>query len=63
MRTIVVYDKKTENVIAAIPEHGEAILRNDIDVSIYDGTEPIFTETQSGVKLSKRKFMINPGEL
>lgn len=46
MTTVVVYKTGTREVLAAIPvEGGDAVCRNDIDFQIYNGTEPIFTET------------------
>lgn len=59
MITVVVYKTGTREVLAAIPvEGGDAVCRNDIDFQIYNGTEPIFTETPRGIVLAENKFMI-----
>ena len=39
----------TKEVLAAIP---------DMEFQIYNGTEPIFTETPGGIVLAENKFMI-----
>lgn len=59
MTTVVVYKTGTREVLAAIPvEGGDAVCRNDIDFQIYNGTEPIFTETLGGMILAENKFML-----
>lgn len=59
MTTVVVYKTDTKEVLAAISvEGGDAVCRNDIDFQIYNGTEPIFTETSGGMVLAENKFMI-----
>lgn len=59
MTTVVVYKNDTKEVLAAIPmEGGDAICRNNIEFQIYNGTEPIFTETPGGIKLAENKFII-----
>lgn len=59
MTTVVVYKTGTGEVLAAIPvEGGDAVCRNDIDFQIYNGTEPIFTETPGGMVLAENKFML-----
>ena len=46
MTTVVVYKTDTKEVLAAIPmDGGDAVCRNDVEFQIYNGTEPIFTET------------------
>lgn len=58
-KTVVVFDKNTKEIVACIPLNGqEAICRKDIDFRIYSGTEPIFTETKSGVILNENIFMM-----
>lgn len=47
MTTVVVYKTDTKEVLAAIPmDGGDAVCRNDVEFQIYNGTEPIFTETR-----------------
>lgn len=59
MTTVVVYKTGTREVLVAIPvEGGDAVCRNDIDFQIYNGTEPIFTETPGGMVLAENKFML-----
>lgn len=61
-QTIVVFDKKTKEIIACIPLSGEeAICRKDVDFQIYNGTEPIFTENGNGVVLNSNAFIWNGG--
>ena len=63
MQTIVVFDKKTKEIIACIPlADGEKwICRKDVDFQIYNGTEPIFTETSNGIVLNTNAFIWNGG--
>ena len=50
MTTVVVYKTDTKEVLAAIPmDGGDAVCRNDVEFQIYNGTEPIFTETPGGI--------------
>lgn len=59
MTTVVVYKTGTREVLTAIPvEGGDAVCRNDIEFQIYNGTEPIFTETPGGMVLAENKFML-----
>lgn len=59
MTTVVVYKTDTKEVLAAIPmDGGDAVCRNDVEFQIYNGTEPIFTETPGGIVLAENKFMI-----
>ena len=59
MTTVVIYKTDTKEVLAAIPmDGGYAICRNDVEFQIYNGTEPIFTETTGGIVLEENKFMI-----
>lgn len=59
-KTVVVYDKETKEIIACIPLSGEqAICRKDVAFQIYNGTEPIFTETGNGIVLNTNAFMMN----
>lgn len=63
MATVVVYDKDTKQILAAIPiDGGDAIARKDVEFRIYNGTEPVFTETPMGPVLAENTFMINMGE-
>lgn len=60
---VVVFDKETKEIIACVPTaDGEAsICRKDVDFQIYNGTEPIFTETKNGVVLNNNAFIWNGG--
>lgn len=62
MTTVVVFDKNTRQVLAAIPlaEGEAAICRNDVGFQIFNGTEPVFTETLTGPILAENKFIFNP---
>lgn len=62
-QTVVVFDKETKEIIACIPlSEGEAaICRKDVDFQIYNGTEPIFTETGNGIVLNSNVFIWNGG--
>lgn len=58
--TVVVFDKKSKEIITCIPINGqEAICKNGVDFKIYNGTEPIFTETSNGVVLNENVFIMN----
>ena len=59
-KIVVVFDKITKEIIACISLSGQdTICRKDVDFKIYNGTEPIFTEIDSGVKLNENNFMMN----
>lgn len=62
-QTIVLFDKETKEIIACIPtSDGEtAICRKDVDFQMYNGTEPIFTETSKGIVLNTNAFIWNGG--
>lgn len=62
-QTVVVFEKETKEIIACIPltEGETAICRKDVDFQIYNGTEPIFTETENGVLLNTNTFIWNGG--
>lgn len=64
MITVVVFDKETREVIAAIPiKNGEpAVCRNDVEFQIFNGTEPVFAETEQGITLAENIIIINPRE-
>ena len=61
MQTVVVFDKETREIIACVPtDDGETgICRKDVDFQIYNGTEPIFTETGNGIVLNTNAFIWN----
>lgn len=59
MTTVVVTDKRTGEVIACVPEYGEAICRNDVEISVFRNTEPIFSDTPDGPVLKQNTFLIN----
>jgi hypothetical protein len=61
VKTLVIFDRNTKDVIACIPEQGEAICMKGVGISLYDGTEPIFLETENGIKVSENSFMLNMG--
>lgn len=57
MRHYVVVDKDTREVIACISDFdNDNILRKDVDLKVYDGTEPVFTKTDNGVLLKDNAF-------
>lgn len=59
MRTIVVMDKITKQVMACIPDTGgDAFVRKDIEIKVYNGTEPIFTVTDNVCRLKENTFLI-----
>lgn len=58
MRNCVICDKDTKEVIACISNTGECILKKGLDVKFYDGTEPVFTETDHGIFLNENAFVI-----
>lgn len=60
MKHYVLVDKDTREVIACISDSGkDDILRKDVDLKVYDGTEPAFTETLHGILLNENAFTIN----
>lgn len=63
MQTVVVFDKETKEIIACIPlaDGEKGICRKDVDFQIYNGTEPIFTETGNGIVLNTNAFIWNGG--
>ena len=57
MKHYVVVNKKTKEVIACISDSGrDNILRKDVDLKVYDGTEPVFTEPDHGILLKDNAF-------
>lgn len=65
MQTVVVFDKETKEIIACVPlaDGEKGICRKDVDFHIYNGTEPIFTETGNGVVLNTNAFIWNGDSL
>ncbi len=63
MTTVVVYEKGTREVIAAIPlANGEAaVCRKDVEFQIFNDTEPVFTEVPGGIILKANSFFLNMG--
>ncbi len=63
MVTVVVYEKDSRSVLAAIPmKDGETgILRKDVEFRIFNGMEPVFEETPTGPVLKNNSFFINLG--
>lgn len=52
-----IVDKKTREVVACISDSGQDnILRKDLDLKVYDGTEPVFIETDHGILLNDNAF-------
>lgn len=63
MQTVVVYQKGTNEVIACVPLDGsECIVRKDVEIKVYDGTEPIFTEKDGYVAVKTNAFLIDFGK-
>lgn len=53
----VLVDKESREVIACISDNGkENILRKDVELKVYEGTEPVFIETDHGVLLKDNAF-------
>lgn len=53
----VLVDKESREVIACISDNGkDDILRKDVDLKVYEGTEPVFTETDHGILLKDNVF-------
>lgn len=63
MITVVVYEKGTRQILAAIPlsENETGFCRNDVEFEIFNDTEPVITETKDGPILKKDSFFINLG--
>lgn len=59
MKTLVIFDENTRDVIACVPENKDSILKKGVGIALYDGTEPIFLETENGIKFQKNGFIIN----
>ena len=60
MKTFVIYEKDSRNVLACFTEDCENyILRNDVEIKVYNDTEPVFTETNDGIKLNENAFTID----
>ena len=59
MRTIVIFDKKTNEVLACVPDNGDCFARKDVGIKAYNGTEPIFNVENGVCKLKKNAFLIN----
>ena len=63
MKTVVVYQKGTKEVIACVPLDGsECIVRKDAEINVYDGTEPVFTEKDGYVAVKTNAFLIDLGK-
>lgn len=62
MQTVVVFNKKTREILVALPlKDGEAgIVRDDVDFAIFNGVEPVFVETPTGPKLKENSFILLP---
>lgn len=59
-QTVVLLDKKTKEILACVPLDGsECICRKDVDVKIYNGTEPVFMEKGDGFVLKENTFILN----
>lgn len=55
----VLVDKKPREVIACISDNSKNdILRKDVELKVYEGTEPVFTETNHGILLKNNVFTI-----
>ncbi len=55
----VLVDKKSREVIACISDNSKNdILRKDVELKVYEGTEPVFTETNHGILLKNNVFTI-----
>lgn len=53
----VLVDKESREVIACISDNSkDDILRKDVDLKVYEGTEPVFTETNHGILLKDNAF-------
>lgn len=57
MKYYVVVEKDTREVLACISDNSkDDILRKDVDLKVYEGTEPVFTETNHGILLKDNAF-------
>ena len=57
---VVVFDRESKEIITCIAISGQdCICRKDVDFKIFNGTEPIFTETKNGIVLNDNVFMLN----
>ena len=57
MKHYVLFDKESKEVIACISDSGrDNILRKDVNLKVYDGTESVFTETDHGILLNENAF-------
>lgn len=53
----VLVDKESREVIACISDNGkDDIVRKDVDLKVYEGTEPVFTEKNHGILLKDNAF-------
>lgn len=62
MQTIVVFDKETRDILAALPlkDGAAGIIRDDVDFEIFNGVEPVFVDTPTGPKLKANSFFLMP---
>lgn len=58
MKSYVICDRGTKEVITCVSDNGECILKKDVEVKFYDGTEPVFVETDHGIFLNENAFTI-----
>jgi hypothetical protein len=57
MKYYVVVEKDTREVLACISDNSkDDILRKDVDLKVYEGTEPVFTEKNHGIFLKDNAF-------
>ena len=57
MKYYVVVEKDTREVLACISDNSkDDILRKDVDLKVYECTEPVFTETNHGIFLKDNAF-------
>lgn len=64
MATIVVYDKGTRQVLAAIPlkESEPSIIHKGVGVRIFpEGTEPVFVDKGGVVSLKDNTYIVDLG--
>lgn len=59
MRTIVIFDRNTNEVLACVPDKGDTFSRKDIEIKAYNGTEPIFNIENGVCKLKENAFLID----
>lgn len=62
MQTVVVFDKKTKDVLVALPlkDGAMGIVRKDVDFKIFNGVEPVFVEAPTGPKLKANSVLLMP---